>query len=267
MKLAVVTASTDLVRATPCLRSWMETATTKPELFVELNGKATYAPEDFSPMDRLIANVEVHAGYLGTVKAFLAGTKRALETDAEIICSFHDDLIINEPGWDDKTLEFFRRHPGAGLVGFGGAIGLADDDIGRKPFAPVQLARKGFRSNLVDAEVHGLRSTLAERVACLDAFSMIFRRDFAATAWADMDRLGIVHHFQDGAAACLAARAGLDVWYLPVACQHLGGRTAVGDAGYQTWAKAQIDGGDQGFWQKSHEVAWQEFKNELPIRV
>jgi hypothetical protein len=264
MKLAVVTASTDLVRAAPCLRSWMETATTDPDLFVVVNGHHEHGLTTHQEFEGTYIRF---TRYLGTVRAFLEGTQAALESDADIIATFHDDLIINEPGWDDKTLEFFRRHPGAGLVGFGGAIGLADDDIGRKPFAPVQLARKGFRSNLVDAEVHGLRSTLAERVACLDAFSMIFRRDFAATAWADMDRLGIVHHFQDGAAACLAARAGLDVWYLPVACQHLGGRTAVGDAGYQAWAKAQIDGGDQGFWQKSHEVAWQEFRNELPIRV
>jgi hypothetical protein len=284
MKLAIVTASTDLVRAEPCLRSWMETATTKPYLFVELNGQIQPTPGIFrAQMDAvcpLQANVQAHTEYLGTVKAFLAGTSRALGTDADIIACLHDDLLISEPGWDDKVLEHFRRHPHTGLLGFGGAIGLGDDDLYRKPYAPVQLARKGFRSNMQNAEAHGLRSTLAEQVACLDGFSQIGRRAFWEgleapnherlarwPVWQQLDTLGVVHHAYDAMLGCLAARAGWDVWYLPVACHHLGGQTAVGDPAYQAWAKTQAPGGDEGFWEHAHAICYKEFRSELPIRV
>jgi hypothetical protein len=276
MKLAIVTASTDLTRAAPRLRSWLETATTDPELFVVLNGRAVLS-DDVAPPGTYLPFTE----YLGTVPAFLEGTKLALSGEAPIIACLHDDLIITDAGWDDKVLEHFRRHTHCGLLGFGGAIGLGDEDLYRTPYAPVQLARKGFRSNLRNAEAHGLRSTLAEKVACLDGFSQIGRREFwqglaapghgdaspAVPIWEQIAAKGLMHHMYDGVLGALAIRDGWDVWYLPVACDHLGGQTAVGDAGYQAWAQTQDPRGDAGFWEASHKIAYDWLKQILPIRV
>jgi len=39
----------------------------------------------------------------------------------------------------------------------------------------MQLARQDFRSNLREAELHGIRSLKAERVICHDGFSLIGR--------------------------------------------------------------------------------------------
>jgi hypothetical protein len=269
LRLTIVTATTDPDRAHDCLASWMATAVTQPRLQTVVNS------------------------YLGTVPAFRLGVERALQEDppADIIACLHDDLEITEQGWDDKVLEHFRRHPHCGLLGFGGAIALGDADLYQKPYNPMSLARQGFRSNMRDAELHGIRSLLAERVACLDGFSQIGRREF----WLgqglrpnldnahDPDRYGglrqweapleaiedhgIIHHFYDGALGALAERMGWEVWYLPVACHHFGGRTAVGDSGYQAWAAKQIPGGDQGYWEQSHRHAYDWLRDVLPIRI
>jgi hypothetical protein len=270
MKLAIVTATTDLERAVSCIASWRTMAVTNPRLSVALNGPRASEQCGWLSLQKPMVGTDyiyTSQDYLGTVPAFCRGVELAMADRPDVIAALHDDLLINEPSWDDKVLEHFRRHPKCGLAGFGGAIGLGTDNIYQAPYDPMQLARIGFRSNLVDAESHGIRSTLPERVACLDSFSMIFRSEFAEKAWRWMEQAGIKHHFHDGAAACLAAREGWEVWYLPVACQHLGGRTAVGDQGYQEWAKQQTPQGDQGFWLHAHKVCYEAFKDVLPIRV
>lgn len=273
-KLVVVTASTNLERARKCMESWGNVP-----IICVLNGakpdpKATLSPPDGT----LIISEE----YLGTVPAFKAGVDYALEhTDAEVIAALHDDLELLDAQWAEKVLRRFDQQPAVGLLGFGGAVGLGDADIYQKPYQPVQLARIGFRSNLVDAEVHGGRSLLAERVACLDGFSQIGRRDFwegwaysldgeeprNARPWAELQELGLVHHFQDGALACVATRYGWQVWYEPIRCRHYGGQTAVGDQGYQQWAASKVAGGDHGFWEAAHKTGYEAFKDVLPIRV
>lgn len=267
--LAIVTASTQTLRAARCIGSWREQAVRDLPTVVVENGT----------LDR---------PYLGSVQAFRFGIDHMLaESDATIIACLHDDVEIYEYGWDLRVLRQFAREPQCGLLGFGGAIGLGDDAIYQTPYHPMQLARIGFRSNLVDAEAHGARSLLAERVACLDGFSQIGRRDFwlghrllgrdleglnvdpakEGRPWTFLEDLGLKHHIYDGALGCLAKRYGWETWYLPVRCRHLGGQTAVGDAGYQAWARTQITGGDQGFWAQGHRLVYDAFRDCLPLRV
>ena len=268
-RLAVVTASTDLRRSAVCLNSWRELAIDQhfPCLIVE-NG-------DGRP-------------YLGTVPAFRRGIDELLATTAaEVICAFHDDVQIYEHGWDARVLRLFDEHPQCGLAGFGGAVGLGINALYKIPYDPMQLARLGFRSNMVDAEQHGVRSLLTERVVCLDGFSQIGRREFwmgdllreghwisplcdrtvEGRPWTYLESLGVIHHFYDGMLGCLAARYGWETWYLPIACRHYGGQTAVGDAGYQDWAKTKTTGGDHGFWEAAHKIGYDEFCDILPLRI
>jgi hypothetical protein len=259
--IAIVTATTDVERAESCLQSWAAHASGPLVLNVVVNGEASE--------------------YLGTVRAFMTGVDTALGKDpaAEIIACLHDDLEILEDGWDDLVARAFRRHPEVGLVGFGGAVGLGHPDIYHTPYDPMQLARIGFRSNLVDAEAHGARSLTPEPVVCLDGFSQIGRREFwqgitrsdlarlRIRPWTYLAEQGFVHHFYDGALGCLARRLGWSVYYLPVRCQHYGGQTAVGDAGYQRWAATQIDGGDRGFWEQAHRIGYDCFTDVLPLRL
>lgn len=287
-RLLVVTATTNLDRARPCLESWVRTASERFVLVVILNGCAK--PETVT-IDGVACAWRWSPKYLGSVPAFHFGVDAALSMLlrqgtpplAPIVACLHDDLEIREFGWDQKVITHFAHHPSCGLLGFGGAVGLGAIDLYVTPYNPMQLARIGFRSDLVDAEQHGVRSLLPERVACLDGFSQIGRQEFydgklgpAATIkllptpvrpWAYLDQHGFIHHFYDGALGCLAARACWEAWYLPVRARHLGGQTAVGDAGYQAWAKTQDAGGDRGFWEHAHEVGYELFRDVLPLRV
>lgn len=289
-RLAIVTATTNLVRAEDCIRSWI--FGDGPRVIVIRNGPARQ-PNELPVAERLDEDYGAYilgtAHYLGSVPAFRLGVDHVLDRmpEVEVIACLHDDLEIHDRGWVETVLRHFDRQPACGLAGFGGAIGLGADDLYQTPYDPMQLARKGFRSNLTNAEAHGARSLLSERVACLDGFSQIGRRAFfegytnlstgaraygiADTAgdrpWTYLESLGVVHHFYDGLLGCLAARAGWETWYLPVSCTHHGGRTAVGDRGYQAWAETQVAGGDQGFWQEAHRLGYDSFRDVLPLRV
>jgi hypothetical protein len=264
LKLGIVSATTNPVRAAGCIASWQAHAT-RPDLPRQI----------------------VENQYVGTVPAFRLGVHQLLHKhrDVEIVACFHDDLEILEDGWDEMVVRAFTRYPDLGLAGFGGAIGLGSDDLYHEPYNPMQLARIGFRSNLVDAEAHGTRSLFAEPVVCLDGFSQIGRHAFFTGlsepewrtkqtttrdhygAWRYLEKLGVVHHFYDGMLGCLARRQGWQVRYLPVACRHYGGQTAVGDPGYQRWAADEIEGGDRGFWEAAHRIGYDTFRDVLPLRL
>lgn len=283
MKLSIVTATTNPERARRCLASW---ETPGVDLTVVVNGRA-WTPAD-GEATGLQATWVTNPEFLGTVSAFKIGVSHVLQdTQADLIACFHDDVEILDRTWADQVVRHFTRTPACGLAGFGGAIGLGSDQIYQSTYNPMQLARAGFRSNLIDAEVHGLRSLLAERVACLDGFSQIGRRAFWSgwslvsvqagvlvphvedpmVPWDYLESLGLVHHIYDGALGCVAARLGWEAWYIPVRCRHYGGQTAVGDVGYQEWAKQQHPLGDQGFWEHGHQIVYDTFRDVLPLRV
>lgn len=291
MKLVVVTATTNPEQARSCMESWGDV-----HKVVVVNNASPLPSADrrADPVTWL-----TYDEYLGSVSAFRRGTDFVLDRipDADIIACLHDDLEIQDADWQKKVIRHFEKVPSCGLLGFGGAIGLGDADIYQKPYAPTQLARIGFRSNLRDAEVHGVRSLISEEVACLDGFSQIGRREFwlGQTAskqwtgtpgqpdfkflptprlndteqrpWTVLEDLGIVHHLYDGLLGAIAARYGWETWYLPIRCHHYGGRTAVGDVGYQQWATDRIAGGDHGFWEAAHRIGYDSFKDVLPLRT
>jgi hypothetical protein len=280
--LAVVTATTNLERARPCIESWVKQRADGDPLPIYLiinGGRRTESVEIEGASTVWLSREE----YLGSVQAFRMGVDAALKGDYEIIACLHDDFEIFEHGWDFKVRTYFARNPELGLAGFGGAIGLGAEDMYRKPYDPMSLARLGFRSNLVDAEAHGVRSLLVEQVACLDGFSQIGRRDFwygehnhaipggilkgDVRPWQLLEDLGIVHHLYDSLLGAIAARYGWQTYYIPLRAQHHGGGTAVADPGYGDWAKSKIEGGDRGFWEQAHRIGYEQFRDVLPLRV
>ena len=257
-RLHVVTASLDIERAADCLQSWQD--------------RATFA-----------WRLHVIKGQMGVVPAFAEGVRIALQEGAEVIACLHDDLLIEDDAWDAEVLSHFDLKPMMGLCGFGGGKGLADADIYQKPYSPHQLARQDFCSNLREAEQHGRRVTRPVRVACLDGFSQIGRRAFWCGRMAGgtehptvpihqnilqvMTDWGIVHHAYDSALGAWARRLRWEVWMLPIACHHFGGRTAVGDPRYEEWARTIVPNGDRDFWELAHREVWERFRDVLPIRT
>lgn len=209
-------------------------------------------------------------GIMGVVPAFLTGLDRLkmqYPIENPIVACFHDDLKLYEFGWDEKVIDAFESAPLIGLAGFGGATGLGTDNIYASPYEPMQLARLGFMSNMRDAESHGRRELESRRVACFDGFSQIGRLDNLYKWFYEISILGIKHHFYDSMLGALSHRDGYTNWYLPIACNHAGGVTAVGNVDYQAWAKTQKEKGDQGFWEESHKIGYEYLKGILPIRI
>ncbi len=242
-RLAVVTASLGLGDATrkACVESW--------------EAHARYALPTYT----------VREAY-GVVPAFAQGVAQAFADGAEAVCCFHDDLRIDQDGWDVVVQDALDS--GVQFAGFGGAQGLGHGDLYKVPYNPMQLARQGFLSNMQDAEAHGARVMVPTPAVVFDGFSQIGTRDWFEGAWKWLGESGIVHHAYDLALGCLAKRAGVQPGtLLPVRCHHFGGRTAVGSADYQVWARTQTPEGDQGFWENAHALCYKEFRDVLPLRL
>jgi hypothetical protein len=314
MKLAIVTASLDTDRAGACMRTW--SGTHVRVVYTVLQGYDEDPPRwriaDLDNAQRV--GTYFSSEILGVVPAFALGVQKALEDGAEIIACLHDDLEIHDPTWAEKVVNWFETHPTCGLAGFGGATGLGHPQIYQIPYDPMQLARIDFVSNMRDAEAHGRRATTQgdwrwpyapERVVCLDGFSQIGRREFwqglgeyipptnsygtigmsiegaqTFNLFGVLQSWGVVHHFYDGMLGCFAKRLGWEVWMLPIACHHLGGQTAVGDARYAEWAsqhqrtvldfgnrRVEDARGDQLFWEEAHRIGYEQFRDVLPLRL
>ncbi len=269
---AVVTATTNPERAEACIRSWRDHATFSWPLIVVKNGTTPTDDRLWDQYPWMPGGILLQPDFLGVVPAFAVGMDAALyDPKVQIIACLHDDLEILEDDWDGKVLDFFTSDPDCGLLGFGGGTGLGADDIYHSPYDPHQLARQDFVSNLRDAEVHGRRGEVPEPVACLDGFSQIGRRTFwkvpvHGNRYMQMASLGIVHHAYDALLGIYAAEVSYGVAFLPVACHHHGGQTAVGDQDYHQWARQQTAGGDQGFWERAHAIVYEQGRDVLPLQ-
>jgi hypothetical protein len=298
-RLAVVSATIDLDRALACFNSWRDRSVAPIDYYIVEQGRGPrdWEQRDASPKGRLFGME--HRQILGVVPAFARGVAQALHDGAQIVACLHDDLEIEQDGWDEDVVRLFKACPRAGLCGFGGGTGLGASDIYQTPYNPMQLARQRFGSNMRHAEAHGERWTAAQPVACLDGFSQIgtwefwrgltrstlatgaghqiFLDDQPTNLFAVMESYGIIHHAYDAALGAYAARHGYQVWFLPVACHHYGGRTAVADDRYTQWAKAHVPPqhdqqgnlaeGDTAAWLQAHQWTYNEFRDILPIRV
>lgn len=263
MKLACVTATVDPVRTQPWWASWGKHADDKALLYVMvINGKEA---ERYAAAPTANTSLILSPEPLGTVPAFAMGVERALYLGADIVAAFHDDLRIDEPGWDAAILRHFAAHPRTGLAGFSGADGLGTEGMYARPYDPMTLARRGFFSNLEDAEAHGRRETGAVLSACADGFSQIGSAGFFGMAWPYMVELGIKHHLYDGILGALARRHKLETWFLPVRCKHAGGMTAVASEEYQRWAAKR--GGDHELWKQAHILGFHDLSDVLPFSV
>jgi hypothetical protein len=278
--LAVVTATVNPTRASRCFESWSGKADRHLPVYVVWSDLETLEAE--VPQETLVARVHTgtqaildafapgvtilqHQGG-GVVPAFAKGVAAAFADGAEAVVCLHDDVLIEQPGWDLGVQNALDR--GMRFGGFGGATRLGSASLYVEPFDPMQLARGGFVSNLRDAEAHGARSRVAVKCVCFDGFCQIGTKDWFGTAWQALVDLGIQHHLYDGLLGCLAARAGAQLgWMIPVACHHFGGATAVGSQAYQAWAKTQHAEGDQGFWLEAHRRGAEEFKDQLPLEL
>lgn len=171
---------------------------------------------------------------------------------SSILVYMHDDVRIDEQGWDKRVLSAFEN-PKVGLVGFGGACRLS------------RTAQRGpFFSNMEDAEKHGARVTRDFSCVAIDGFGFAVRRAF-------LDQLGgwsswwpYPHHGYDFGISCQAKRLKWSVRATPIACAHEGSRTAR-QALYQDGI-ARDHGGDLNLLRTAYRHLSKVFARELPLQ-
>lgn len=270
-ELALVTATVDPIRAETCFGSWTKTAIYHWPVYVVWSYLVPREePANRQAIRSLVQHLTPDLHLIpreggGVVPAFNLGVQAAFRDGAHAVLCLHDDVLIDEEGWDARLLHLQQR--GARFAGFGGGTTLGAEDIYRTPYAPQQLTRGGFMSNMRSAEVHGVRTTLEQDAVVFDGFSQYGTEDWFPQAWAWLAASGIQHHAYDAALGCFARRAACMGHLLPIACEHLGGQTAVGSQEYNRWALTQHPQGDQGFWEAAHQIVYEEFRDVLPIRI
>lgn len=190
--------------------------------------------------------------------------QEALETsESNILVYAHDDVLILDPEWLSKIDAVFIGEDVA-AVGLGGATGLGNDDLYRKPFNIWNMARSGYCSNQEDAETHGDRFPGFKRVAVLDAFFMAVRRDFLLSigGWPVQH---LTHHCLDLWLACEAARHSKKLWMAGIKCNHYGGGSSI----KQSYQQAKwLQGGNTDMDHLiPHTWLHKNYRDVLPIKV
>ena len=271
-RLCIVTASTQPLKTLPFWSTWFDGKILNETMIVMvLNGRGAYEE------GKKVAEMTGSGSYpvlllskdYGVVPNFQKGIREArdnLLSENDVILCLHDDVAINQLGWDEQILEWISQDRKNDLFGFGGATSLGRLGMYDEPYDPTSLARGGFVSNMRDAEAHGSREIRVRRVAVLDGFSIGGPAHLMDSLFSLMKhRLGIVHHAYDAAVGCYAARWNIPVWLFPIACHHHGGMTAVADKNYNEWALSVREEGDQSFWKEAHRVCYNEFQDVLPF--
>lgn len=178
-------------------------------------------------------------------------------TNADIICYAHDDVMMREDGWNRRVINEFKT-PSVAIVGFGGALAHGSPDLYKTPYRLQNLQRYGYASNVDDAEVHGERFAGSRDAAVLDGFTLCVRRSF-------LDRIGgwsfVVGHLDfigyDYAICALARRYGYTIRLAGIRCHHFGGRTSTN----------MSPEGKQQDYDRSHRWFYDEFRDVMPVRA
>jgi Glycosyltransferase like family len=183
--------------------------------------------------------------------------------NTDVIIYVHSDVTIRDPDWAARVMAPFEREEVV-AVGLGGATGLGNSDLYRKPYNIWNLARRGYCSNQTDAEVHGARETGDRQVVVLDAFFMAVR-----AGWLK-ERGGwpvghLSHHCQDLWLGCEAARAGKEIWMTGVSVLHSGGGTSTKSAyAHAPWLQGGTMESDHRL---PHKWLYEEYRDVLPIEI
>lgn len=210
---------------------------------------------------------------LSPVEAMALGAQKAARRwGYDVLAFLHDDVQLDfyPESWNADIYGLLYERSRCGLLGFGGSLGFATDDIYRAPYDYRQLARVDFISNMREAESHGRRVRVATQVAALDGFSLVVTREFyeASGGWESCLRDGVPFHMYDAWISCRAAELGFETWMLPLRCHHEGGQTSVTmQERYAEVVRRLGYASAEDLYAKGHKAVYKRFVSVLPIRL
>lgn len=202
--------------------------------------------------DHKIVNNHENVGVLHSMNQCIS------ESKGDIIAILHNDLYVFTHGWDQLVIQEFEKDSHLGLAGFLGAQGSG-----------ITGGRMNTMSNMLEADIHGIRVTETKRCAIFDGLSLIGRR-------AMFERVGgfdegyTYHHFYDRDISLLSHYAGWINKVIPISCHHRSGVTA-NRSDYGKWIAEKMgteEGkGDLLSYQSSEQHFINKWQGKLPIML
>lgn len=201
-----------------------------------------------------------------------------LKTSTDYIFYTHNDVLMFEDGWDlklNRILEYENSIRPVGVAGFYGAKGIGTPDIYHAPYKMQQMIRLENVSNANRMDkVHGyrnIRSGEIEEVAVQDGFSLIVKTDLL-NLLGGFDRSFPEHHMYDNDICLESLDKGYRNIVIAMDCQHLGGRTDVGEDWATKFGKTK-----QQIHEEAHPIFYKKWSPEnvkngkhrisMPVRV
>jgi len=191
------------------------------------------------------------------------------EPREEILVYIHDDCEILEKGWDDRVRNIMGSQPLCDCIGIIGGTGIGADDIYQVPYETIQLARHNVQSNMVDAEVHGHRTTGPMLIATADGCALMVRRSFldevGGWSWWSEE-----NHGYDNALACMLRRRGRQLWLLPLVSRHPSLlKSNIPEPSRSRTQRANLRAAERfgDVYTRAHRHLYDEFRDVLPFRV
>jgi len=188
--------------------------------------------------------------------------------DTDIYFFTHNDLFVQELGWDNIIRRAYKNYPNLGVSGLVGAVGIGTDG-GRIQtmcnFLGLELGAPYYE--------HGQLPPVEVVPACImDGASLIIRKEaLDEIKWDDLIE---VHHFYDKILSLDILYAGWDNAVLRIGCDHAGGLTSCRPA-YLEWAKKHIkevygedvENGDKFIYEKSEQRLFGKYGDKFPVVV
>jgi len=197
--------------------------------------------------------------YLSMEGSFILNQLNSMwkEASEDIVIYTHNDVYLYGD-WETQVKDAFANPE----VGFVAAIGMRGTLAGG--------GRLDIMSNMLEAEVHGRRSTKEEFITHGDGFFLAFRRKALFDVGGFDDKDYVRFHGWDRNIAMQMIEAGFKGKYVPISCHHRSGVTACGNE-YQN-AVNEIRGISEGGDKLDHdhnmyEVFNKKWGDKLPIMV
>lgn len=279
MKLAIVIPVINQHEITnEVLKSFKETQSNYDNLYIIVDNGSQQSVREWiiglTGNDIVIRN-DVN---VGLVKALNQSWQLVKNTDIDYVLFTHNDVMMYEKGWDSKLLgilENENRQRPVGVAGFYGAKGIGTLDIYKSPYRKQQMIRLENVSdcNRMD-KLHGYRNIsngICEDVAVMDGFSLIVNVKLL-NELGGFDRNYPPHHMYDNDICLESLDKGYRNIVVSMDCQHLGGRTDIGEDWVKPFNKTRDEIHDEAhvvFYRKWAKDMVEKGKHKicLPVRV
>ena len=197
---------------------------------------------------------------LGLIKSFQYAYEEYPNYD--IYAYIHNDLYVYQDDWDQIVVDRFKINSQLGLFGFFGGEGVGPGG-----------GRMNVWSNMLEAEIHGWRTTGLKQVAVLDGMALIASRKMLDVR-GGVDLSYDIHHFYDLDLSLESIDRGFENWIAGIPIHHHSGQTACLPQ-FNDWANRYVGEhlglqGSQGqdlLYQKNRSRFNDKWGHKLPWKV